>query len=141
MLKSFFLTLKKTKNMKKITILCLLISSVVISQCPNPTITSWAMTGTTADFGGTNDATIISYEIQYNEGSTFTPGTPAPAGVQTFTFASFPASITGLSIATDYYFTIRSICASDTGSWYDSGNNGPDLWTTTADCPDAIAIF
>ena len=127
--------------MKKITILFLLISSVVISQCPNPTITSWAMTGTTADFGGTNDATIISYEIQYNEGSTFTPGTPAPAGVQTFTFASFPASITGLSIATDYYFTIRSICASDTGSWYDSGNNGPDLWTTTADCPDAIPYF
>ena len=48
--------------MKKITILFLLISSVVISQCPNPTITSWTMTGTTADFGGTNDASIISYE-------------------------------------------------------------------------------
>ena len=67
--------------MKKITILFILISSVVISQCPNPTITSWSMTGTTADFGGTNDASINSYEIQYNEGSTFTPGTPAPAGV------------------------------------------------------------
>jgi hypothetical protein len=36
--------------MKKITILCLLISSVVLSQCPNPTITSWAMTGTTWAF-------------------------------------------------------------------------------------------
>ena len=44
-------------------------------------------------------------------------------------------------MSTDYYFTIRSICASDTGSWYDSGSNGPDLWTTTADCPDALAIF
>ena len=127
--------------MKKITILFLLISSVVISQCPNPTITSWAMTGTTADIGGTNDASINSYEIQYNEGSTFTPGTPAPAGVQTFTFTSFPASLSGLSMSTDYYFTIRSICASDTGSWYDNGSNGPDLWTTTADCPNSLPYF
>lgn len=99
------------------------------------------MTGTTADFGGTNNAYIISYEIQYNEGSTFIPGTPAPARVQTFTFTSFTSSINGLSIATDYYFTIRSICASDTGSWYDNGKNGPDLWTTTADCPNAIPYF
>ena len=127
--------------MKKITILFILISATYFSQCPNPTITSWLMTSTTADFNGTNDPSIISYEIQYNEGSTFTPGTPAPAGVQTFTFTSFPSSITGLSIATDYYFTIRSICASDTGSWYDNGNNGPDLWTTSADCPDAIPYF
>ena len=52
--------------MKKITIIFLLISSVIVSQCPNPTITSWAMTGTTADFDGTNNASIISYEIQYN---------------------------------------------------------------------------
>jgi len=127
--------------MKKITILFVLISATYFSQCPNPTITSWLMTSTTADFNGTNDPSIISYEIQYNEGSTFTPGTPPPAGVQTFTFTSFPSSITGLSIATDYYFTIRSICASDTGSWYDNGNNGPDLWTTSADCPDAIPYF
>ena len=84
---------------------------------------------------------IISYEIQYNEGTTFTPGTPAPAGVQTFTFTSFPASITGLSVAIDYYFTIRSICASDTGSWYDNGSNGPDLWTTSADCPTSLPYF
>jgi hypothetical protein len=97
------------------------------------------MTGTTADFEGTNDASIISYEIQYNKGSTFIPGTPAPAGVQTFT--SFPESITGLSVATDYYFTIRSICASDTGSWYDNGSNGPDLWTTTADCPNSLPYY
>jgi hypothetical protein len=127
--------------MKKITILFLLISCDVLSQCPNPAITSWGMTSTTADFDGTNDASIISYEIQYNEGSTFTPGTPAPAGVQTFTFTSFPASLTGLSVATDYYFTIRSICASDTGSWYDNGSNGPDLWTTSADCPNSLPYF
>ena len=75
--------------MKKITILFLLISSVAISQCPNAAITSWTMTSTTADFDGTNNASIISYEIQYNEGSTFTPGTPAPAGVQTFTSVSY----------------------------------------------------
>ena len=131
----------KKQTMKKITIIFLLISSVIVSQCPNPTITSWAMTGTTADFDGTNNASIISYEIQYNEGSTFIPGTPAPAGVQTFTFTSFPSSLTGLSVATDYYFTIRSICASDTGSWYDSGSNGPDLWTTTADCPNSLPYY
>jgi hypothetical protein len=127
--------------MKKITILSLLISSIVFSQCPNPTITSWSMTGTTAEFGGTNDPSIISYEIQYNEGLSFTPSTPAPAGVQTFTFTSFPASLTGLSVATDYYFTIRTICASDTGSWYDNGSNGPDLWTTSADCPNSLPYF
>ena len=127
--------------MKKITILFILLSATYFSQCPNPTITSWLMTSTSADFNGTNDPSIISYEIQYNEGSTFTPGTPAPAGVQTFTFTSFPSSITGLSMSTDYYFTIRSICASDTGSWYDNGNNGPDLWTTTADCPNSLPYF
>ena len=75
--------------MKKITFLFSLISSIIFSQCPNPTITSWTMTSTTADFGGTNNASITSYEIQYNEGSTFTPGTPAPAGVQTFTLHLF----------------------------------------------------
>ena len=124
--------------MKKITILFVLISATYFSQCPNPTITSWLMTSTTADFNGTNDPSIISYEIQYNEGSIL----QEHLLLQEFRpslFTSFPSSITGLSIGTDYYFTIRSICV--TGSWYDNGNNGPDLWTTSADCPDAIPYF
>ena len=78
--------------MKKITILFLLISSVAISQCPNPTITSWGMTSTTADFDGTNNSSIISYENQYNAGSNFTPGTPATTGVKTYPFTCYTAS-------------------------------------------------
>lgn len=127
--------------MKKITYLFILFSITFFGQCPDPEITSWTMGNTYANFDGTNNNSIVSYEIQYNEGVVFNPGTPAPAGVQSFTFNNFPATLTGLTSSTNYYFTIRSICASDTGSWHDDGNNGPDLWTTTSDCPNSIPYF
>tara|TARA_Y100000991_G_scaffold11175_1_gene7812 strand:+ start:1281 stop:2405 length:1125 start_codon:yes stop_codon:yes gene_type:complete len=127
--------------MKKITFLFTLISTTLFGQCPDPVITAWSMGNTYVNFDGTNNNSIVSYEIQYNEGSTFSPATPAPPGVQTFTFNNFPATLTGLTSSTGYYFTIRTICASDTGSWYDNGNNGPDLWTTTSDCPNSLPYF
>jgi len=118
--------------MKKITFLLLLISTFAFSQCPQPDISEWSMTSDGANFDGTNFSTVTSYEVEYNLGSSFTPG---DGTASTFTFESFPATLTGLESSTLYYFTIRSICTDGTVSdWTDNPANGdgPDPWQTTS---------
>ena len=131
--------------MKKITFLLFFISTFVFSQCPQPDISEWTMTSDGANFDGTNYSTVASYEVEYNLGSSFTPG---DGTASTFTFESFPATLTGLESSTLYYFTIRSICLDGTISdWEDNPANGdgPDPWQTTAggggaDCPDEYEL-
>jgi hypothetical protein len=118
--------------MKKITFLLFFISTFAFSQCPQPDISEWNMTSDGANFDGTNFSTVASYEVEYNLGSSFTPG---DGTASTFTFESFPATLTGLESSTLYYFTIRSICTDGTVSdWTDNPANGagPDPWETTA---------
>jgi hypothetical protein len=131
--------------MKKITFLLLFVSTFAFSQCPQPDISEWNMTSDGANFDGTNFSTVASYEVEYNLGSSFTPG---DGTASTFTFESFPATLTGLESSTLYYFTIRSICTDGTISeWADNPANGagPDPWQTTAggggsDCPDEYEL-
>jgi hypothetical protein len=131
--------------MKKITFLLLLISTFAFSQCPQPDISEWNMTSDGANFDGTNFSTVASYEVEYNLGSSFTPG---DGTASTFTFNEFPATLTGLESSTLYYFTIRSVCSDGTVSeWTDNPANGdgPDPWQTTAggggaDCPDEYEL-
>ena len=118
--------------MKKITFLLFFISTFAFSQCPQPDISEWNMTSDGANFDGTNFSTVASYEVEYNLGSSFTPG---DGTASTFTFESFPATLTGLESSTLYYFTIRSICLDGTiSAWTDNPANGagPDPWQTTA---------
>jgi hypothetical protein len=118
--------------MKKITFLLLFVSTFAFSQCPQPDISEWNMTSDGANFDGTNFSTVASYEVEYNQGSSFSPG---DGTASTFTFESFPATLTGLESSTLYYFTIRSICTDGTISdWADNPANGagPDPWETTA---------
>ena len=120
-------------SMKKITFLLLFISTFAFSQCPQPDISEWNMTSDGANFDGTNFSTVASYEVEYNLGSSFTPG---DGTASTFTFESFPATLTGLESSTLYYFTIRSICTDGTISeWTDNPANGagPDPWQTSAE--------
>jgi len=119
--------------MKKITFLLLFVSTFAFSQCPQPDISEWNMTSDGANFDGTNFSTIASYEVEYNLGNSFTPG---DGTASTFTFESFPATLTGLESSTLYYFTIRSICTDGTISdWADNPANGdgPDPWQTSAE--------
>ena len=103
------------------------------------------MTSDGANFDGTNFSTVASYEVEYNLGSSFTPG---DGTASTFTFNEFPATLTGLESSTLYYFTIRSVCSDGTVSeWTDNPANGdgPDPWQTTAggggaDCPDEYEL-
>jgi hypothetical protein len=118
--------------MKKITFILLIVSTFAFSQCPQPDISVWNMTSDGANFDGTNISTVASYEVEYNLGSSFTPG---DGSASTYTFESFPATLTGLESSTLYYFTIRSICTDGTISdWADNPANGagPDPWETTA---------
>ena len=118
--------------MKKITFLLLFVSTFAFSQCPQPDISEWNMTSDGANFDGTNFSTVASYEVEYNLGSSFTPGDGTASA---FTFESFPATLTGLESSTLYYFTIRSICLDGTiSAWTDNPANGagPDPWQTTA---------
>ena len=95
--------------MKKITLLILFICCAAFSQngsCPNPSITQWNMGGDSVYFDGNNDASISSYEVEYNLGSTFTPG---DGTASTFSFTEFPAILSGLESESLYYFTIRSL--------------------------------
>ena len=87
-----------------------------------------------ASFNGTNNSAITSYEIEYNQGETFTPG---DGTAQSYTFNEFPHTLPGLEPGTLYYFTIRSICADGNFSeWSDNPDNGdgPDAWSTFEAC-------
>jgi hypothetical protein len=97
-------------------------------SCPSANITSWTMTSDGVVFDGVNNDEIIGYQIEYST-EQFVPG---DGTATVFEFDSFPAQITGLEMSTNYYFTNRSNCNNDYSSiWYDNGNDGPDLWTTT----------
>ena len=128
--------------MKKTTLLILFISCAAFSQngsCPNPSITQWNMGGDSVYFDGNNDASISSYEVEYNLGSTFTPG---DGTASTFSFNEFPATLTGLESASLYYFTIRSFCTDGTvNSWYDNGLDGPDAWQTNSCTTNSLPYF
>jgi len=128
--------------MKKITLLILFICCAAFSQngsCPNPSITQWNMGGDSVYFDGNNDASISSYEVEYNLGSTFTPG---DGTASTFSFNEFPATLTGLESASLYYFTIRSFCTDGTvNSWYDNGLDGPDAWQTNSCTTNSLPYF
>ena len=96
-----------------------------------------------ASFNGTNNSAITSYEIEYNQGETFTPG---DGTAQVYTFNEFPHTLEGLEPGTLYYFTIRSICGDGNFSdWSDNPDNGdgPDAWSTfevSGDCPDEYEL-
>ncbi len=108
-------------------------------SCPNPSITQWNMGSDSVSFDGTNNSSISSYEVEYNLGSTFTPG---DGTASTFSFSEFPATITGLENASLYYFTIRSICTDGTvNSWIDNGLDGPDPWQTTSCTTNSLPYF
>tara|TARA_B110000858_G_scaffold21311_1_gene21477 strand:+ start:881 stop:2614 length:1734 start_codon:yes stop_codon:yes gene_type:complete len=113
------------------------------SDCPEPDIFSWTMGTVSASFNGTNNSAITSYEIEYNQGETFTPG---DGTAQVYTFNEFPHTLEGLEPGTLYYFTIRSICGDDNFSeWSDNPDNGdgPDAWSTfeaSGDCPDEYEL-
>ena len=128
--------------MKKITLLILFISCAVFSQgpsCPNPFVTLWSMGSDSVSLDGTNDALISSYEIEYNLGSTFTPG---DGTASTFSFTEFPAILSGLESQSLYYFTMRSICTDGTAnSWVDNGNDGPDPWQTITCTTNSLPYF
>jgi hypothetical protein len=108
-------------------------------SCPNPSITQWNMGSDSVSFDGTNNSSISSYEVEYNLGSTFTPG---DGTASTFSFNEFPATLTGLESASLYYFTIRSICTDGTvNSWIDNGLDGPDPWQTTSCTTNSLPYF
>ncbi|MDB9712268.1 choice-of-anchor J domain-containing protein [Flavobacteriaceae bacterium] len=125
---------------------CIKNPSVISSanfDCPEPDIFSWTMGSVSASFNGTNNSAITSYEIEYNQGETFTPG---DGTAQSYTFNEFPHTLPGLEPGTLYYFTIRSICADGNFSeWSDNPDNGdgPDAWSTfeaSGDCPDEYEL-
>ncbi|MDC1534991.1 choice-of-anchor J domain-containing protein [Flavobacteriaceae bacterium] len=125
---------------------CIKNPSVISSanfDCPEPDIFSWTMGSVSASFNGTNNSAITSYEIEYNQGDTFTPG---DGTAQSYTFNEFPHTLPGLEPGTLYYFTIRSICADGNFSeWSDNPDNGdgPDAWSTfeaSGDCPDEYEL-
>ena len=107
--------------------------------CANPEITQWTMSGNSVYFDGNNNPSISSYEVEYNLGSTFTPG---DGTASTFSFTEFPATLTGLENSSLYYFTIRSICSDGTiNDWYDNGNDGPDPWQTNSCTTNSLPYF
>jgi hypothetical protein len=107
--------------------------------CPNPFVTLWSMGSDSVSLDGVNDTSISSYEIEYNLGSTFTPG---DGTASTFSFTEFPAILSGLESESLYYFTIRSICTDGTvNPWNDAGNDGPDPWQTNSCTTNSLPYF
>ena len=74
--------------------------------CPNPAITGWTMGNYDVFIEGTNDDSIVGYQLEYST-SSFTPGDGTATVV---TFESFPYTLTGLEASTTYYFAMRSDC-------------------------------
>jgi hypothetical protein len=118
---------------KKITFLIISFFLVQFSfsqTCPSPVITQWTMTSDGIIFDGTNNLSIIGYELEYSS-AIFTPGD----GTATiYEFDSFPHTMTGLASGT-YYFAMRSDCGGGDFSDY----IGPDPWTTSA-CSDVYSL-
>ena len=81
----------------------------IVGQCPScpmPIITSWNMTLDGVSFDGTNQDDILSYTVEYSE-TTFTPG---DGTANSYTFDTFPNTMTGLSTGTTYYFAMLATC-------------------------------
>lgn len=74
--------------------------------CPDPAITGWTMGNYDVFIEGTNDDSIVGYQLEYST-SSFTPGDGTATVV---TFESFPYTLTGLDASTTYYFAMRSDC-------------------------------
>ena len=66
--------------------------------CPNPAITGWTMGNYDVFIEGTNDVSVVGYELEYST-SSFTPGDGTATVV---TFESFPYTLTGLEASTTY---------------------------------------
>ncbi len=110
----------------------------IVGQCPScpmSIITSWNMTLDGVSFDGTNQDDILSYTVEYSE-TTFTPG---DGTANSYTFDTFPNTMTGLSTGTTYYFAMLATCSDASSSYIGS----PDQWTTlnygsTGDAPIVI---
>lgn len=116
--------------MKKITLLfiTILLTQFSYSQgCPTPVITQWNMTNDGIDFNGTNDASVVGYELEYSS-TTFTPGDGTATVYQ---FDSFPHTLSGLAAGT-YYFAMRSDCGGGNFSDYIPSNDSPAQYTTSS---------
>ena len=121
--------------MKKITFILLAFISFQFSfsQCPQPAITSWNMTGDGVEIDGTNDSSVVQYMMEWNETS-FVPGDGTASG--SYVFESFPATVTGLA-AGSYYFAMKSDCGGGVFSDY----IGPDNWTVAEPlCSDVYSL-
>ena len=108
--------------MKKITFILFAFLSFQFSfsQCPQPAITSWTMTGDGVVMDATNDSSVNSYVLEWNATS-FVPGDGTASG--NATFDSFPYTLTGLEPGS-YYFAMQSVCSDSVSDWI-----GPDNWT------------
>ena len=99
------------------------IDDVTVGSCPMPQINFWQMEDNGVQFGGINNDEVSAYQIEYST-SEFVPG---DGSATVYEFDSFPGSIDGLELDTQYYFAIRSVCGD--GSY--SAWEGPDAWSTT----------
>lgn len=116
--------------MKKITLLFISILLIQFSYsqgCPTPVITQWNMTNDGIDFNGTNNASVVGYELEYSS-TTFTPGDGTATVYQ---FDSFPHTLSGLAAGT-YYFAMRSDCGGGNFSDYIPSNDSPAQYTTSS---------
>ena len=92
-----------------------------------PVFNYWEMTQNSAIFNGVNIEGVSGYQIEYST-EMFEPG---DGTATVYEFYEFPNELTGLEMATTYYFTNRTVCSEGFYSdWADGGNDGPDAWTT-----------
>ena len=103
------------------------ISYTFSNLCAQPVFNYWEMTQNSAIFNGVNIEGVSGYQIEYST-EMFEPG---DGTATVYEFYEFPNELTGLEMATTYYFTNRTVCSEGFYSdWADGGNDGPDAWTT-----------
>ena len=105
-------------------------------SCPYPQVTSWSMTGDGASFDGTNQESVVGYQIEYST----SPFVGGDGSASVYEFDSFPHEMAGvLEPGTTYYMTIQSVCANGVSGWADNGMDGPDQWTTST-CQSSYSL-